>query len=135
MAMVTNAGELTKKQEDALAALLVNYSIESAAKAAGCDPSTLSVWLNHDPVFKDRLRAAHGARLHAVIMHSVNQLGQSFRVLVDVRDDPKSTPTTRIRAAREIISLHLKAREQGDILGRLEALEEALENVTQVTRI
>ena len=118
--------QLTQKQENTLAALLVSSTISSAAKSAGVSDASISLWINHDPEFKRRLRSSNEARLQAAIAQSVNQLGQSFAVLASVRDDPKIAASVRVRAAKEIIALHLKAREQGDILQRLEAIETAM---------
>ena len=122
MSQVAGHGEkLTRKAEQAVAALLQFPTIPEAAKAAGVSERTLYGWLQEEG-FREQYRSARTE----VVRHAVTMVqrasGEAVEVLRDVMNSPESPTSSRVSAAKTILELALKAVELEDLESRLEAL-------------
>ena len=114
--------KLTRKQQQAIVALLSNRSVEDAAKACHTPLRTLFRWLKEPEfaaAYREAKRAAFGqgiARLHQLTSAAVSTLG---RVMLDAA----TPPATKVRAADSILNHTIKAIENEDIEARLAQLE------------
>jgi hypothetical protein len=116
--------KLTRKQEQAIVALLSTRSVEEAARTCKTPARTLFRWLKEsefDAAYRVAKRAAFGqaiARLHHLSSAAVSTLGK-------VMLDPATPPATKVRAADSILERTIKAIEVEDIDARVAALEQA----------
>jgi len=124
--MTGHGAKLGRKQEEAIAALLTNRSIEDAARAINVAPKTLLRWMKLPEFltdYREARRAAYGqsiARMQQATSAAVQTL---FKIMVDT-----NTPaSTRVRAADSVINHATKAIEIEDIDVRVAALEQAAE--------
>jgi hypothetical protein len=117
-------GKLTRKQEQAIIALLSNRTVEDAARACNTPVRTLFRWLKErdfDAAYRESKRADFGqsiARLHHLSSAAVSTLGK-------VMLDPATPPATKVRAADSILDHTIKAIEFEDVEARVAALEDA----------
>ena len=123
-------GKLTRKQEEAILALLTQRNVEDAARVAKVAPRTLYRWMKDrefDAAYRDAKRAVFSqsiARMHQMSSAAVSTLG---KIMVD----PNTPASTRVRAADTILNHTSKAIETEDIVARLAALEEATQTQGQ----
>lgn len=119
--MTAGHGNKRARQEDAaLAALLSEPTISTAAKKAGVSESTLLRWMA-DPPFKTRYREAR----RQVVEHAVSQLQQAASDAVSAlsRNLTCGTPAVEVGAAKAILDQAVKAVELVDLAERVEQLE------------
>ena len=111
-----------KKADDKLLqALACGASVEVAARECGLSPRTVYRRLA-DPEFRQRLREAVAdlAQRSSRMLTAAN--GEAARTLLALLKEP--TPaSTRHAAARSIIELSMKTRENADLEQRIAALE------------
>lgn len=116
--------KLTRKQEQAILALLSHRTIEDAARACKTPVRTLFRWLkepNFAAAYRMAKREAFGqgiAWLHQLTGAAVSTLGK-------VMLDAGTPPATKVRAADSILNHTLKALETEDIETRLALLEQS----------
>ena len=128
--MAASRGKLSRKQEEAILALLTQRNVEDAARVAKVAPRTLYRWMKDrefDAAYRDAKRAAFSqsiARMHQMSSAAVSTLG---KIMVD----PNTPASTRVRAADTILNHTSKAIETEDIVARLAALEEATQTQGQ----
>ena len=121
--------ELSRKQEDAIVALLSSRSVEDAAHACNTPARTLYRWLkdrDFDAAYRAAKRSAYGqsmARMHHFSSAAVSTLGK-------VMLDPATPPATRVRAADSILNHTAKAIEIEDIEARVAESEHAASEKT-----
>jgi len=124
--MSRSGKKLGRKQEAAVLALLSSRNIEDAARTAGVNPRTLYRWMKEsefDAAYRDAKRDVYlqsVARLHQMTSAAVSTLG---KVMVD----PKTPPSTRVRAADSILNHTAKAIELEDLEARVTELERSTE--------
>ena len=129
-AMAESRAKLGRKKEESILALLSNRSIEEAARIAGVGVRSLYRWMKEpefDAAFREAKRASFSqsiARLHQMTSAAVSTLGK-------VMIDPKTPPSTRVRAADSILDHAAKAIEIEDIEARVAALEQAASSGTR----
>jgi hypothetical protein len=122
--MKGHGAKFTRKEEEAIAALLTQRTAEDAARAVGTAPSTLLRWMKEpefDAAYRAAKQAAYGqsiARLHQASSAAVTTL---LKLMVD----SNVPPSTRARCADSVFGHTVKAIEIEDIEGRVAALEEA----------
>jgi hypothetical protein len=119
---VAGHGEkLSRKQEQAIAALLAKPTLRKAAEAAGVSERTLRAWVKEQPAF---LRAWRDAR-RRVVEHAVGQLqraaGRAVRALV--KNLACGQSAVEVRAAVALLDKALGGVELVDLLQRVEDLE------------
>jgi hypothetical protein len=118
----TGHGEkLTRKKEQAVAALLEQPTVRRAAAAAGVSERALRLWLRQ-PNFK----AAYGEARRQLLEHALSRLQRASQKAVGtlVRALRAGRDGDRIRAALGILDRAMAGGELLDVLGRVEALEE-----------
>ncbi len=117
--------KLTRKQEQAIAALLTAATLPEAAQACGVSEVTLWRWLQV-PAFTTAYRAARTTLLETAITDLQRSCGKAAKVLVTIMEDTSMPPSSRVTAAVKVLEMTLKAREVFEIEERLRALEEHL---------
>ena len=122
--MAGNGANLSRKQEDAIVALLSHRGIEGAAKAAGVGSRTLMRWLK-DPAFEKAYMAARRTAFRQSIARLQQMSGAAVTTLGKMMIEPTAPPSTRVRAAEVIINHAAKAIEIEDIEARVAELERA----------
>ncbi len=112
--------KLSRKQEQAVAALLQHGSIAEAASAAGVNEKTLRLWLRI-PVFAAEFRAARSQVVEQAVGALQQLTGKAVRTLADAMDE--SHAPSRVRAAVEVLKLAVAGVQLIDLVERVEALE------------
>lgn len=120
-----HGAKLPRKQEQAIAVLLVSPTISEAARALSVAEITLWRWLQR-PEFEAQYRAAR----RKAIDHAIARLQQATRKAVDALEaivtDTATPPAARVGAARTILDMSLRAVEIDDLAARVQALEEGM---------
>ena len=130
--MAAPSENLTRKQEDAIVALLSNPRIEDAARAAGVGARTLMRWLKEPAFEKAYMKARRTAFRHS-LARLQQMSGAAVSTLGKIMVDQSSPASTRVRAAECIINQGAKAIEMEDIEARVSELERAAE-ITKSSR-
>ncbi len=116
--------KLSRKQEQAIAALLSTSTIGEAAKACGVNDATMWRWLQL-PDFQSAYRAAR----RQVVERAVSELQAAASEAVETlkRNLTCGKPEAENRAAQIIIEQAVKGIELLDLQERVERLESLLE--------
>ena len=124
--MKGNGRKLSRKQQQAIAALLSHSTIEAAAKAIGITSVTMRRWLK-SPQFQAEYRAARRqvvelaiARLQYITDTAVTTLTRNLKC---------GQPSIEVRAAMGILDRAIKAIEIFELEGRLTAVEERINEI------
>src|ERR1051326_7317239 len=98
--------KITRKQEQAIAALLSESSIGQAARTAGLGEKTLRGWLRR-PAFQQAYARARGD----VLEQTVAKLQRASSAAVDTLAQKlqSESDTVAVRAAHELLGFSLKA--------------------------
>jgi hypothetical protein len=120
-----NTSELTDKQQKAIIALLSEPTISAAAQASKIGQTTLHRWLN-DPSFAAALKTARGQAFETALAALQGVSGKAVETLLAIMQDHQAQASARVSAAKTILDIAIKAREQFDLADRLKAIEEAL---------
>ena len=117
--------KLTRKAEQAIAALLEHPTIAEAAKASGVSASSLWRWLQRED-FQTRYRAAQ----RAVVDAAISELQAATKEAVSTlrRNLNCGSAFAENAAAQAILTHSFKAIELQEMQGRIERLEQLLEN-------
>lgn len=119
---MTGHGEkLTRKQEQALVALLAEPTIADAARTTGIGEKTLRRWLQL-PEFRVAYRAARQEVFGAAVSRLARIAGKAVDALDKHLDAER--PGDSIRAASIILDHARQALELDDVIVRIEALEQ-----------
>lgn len=116
----------TSRKDRAILAMLEHPTLEKAAEAAGVHPSTLRRWLRQ-PEFQDALR--EGRREKFVQSMGLLHLGTNTAIsnLLKIIRDPNEKGSTQVRAIDSWLNRVGKAVEIEDLLARVAALEQKLD--------
>jgi len=117
-------GELSTRQQKAIAALLASKSVSEAAASARVGERTLYRWLAEDEAFRAGLSRAESELLDTATRRLLSLQGQAIEALEYLLTRAESE-SVRLRAAQVAIETSLKLREMRDIEQRLQALEQA----------
>jgi hypothetical protein len=114
---------LSRKQEEALAALLISPTIGAAAKRVGCHSNSLRRWLK-----TEEFAAAYAAARQQLLATTVRacQVALCSAVARMKRDLRSADPEIRYRAARLLLDAFCGATDRGVVLERLKRLEDQL---------
>jgi hypothetical protein len=113
---------LTRKQEDAIVALLEQPTVQLAAKAAGVSRGALHKWLL-DPVFKRKyIEARHESLGHAIAMTG-RYAPAAVQVLAKIMTDPKVPYAVQVQAADRILNFGRTAHQAEDAALKEQELE------------
>jgi hypothetical protein len=122
--MSGNVAELTKKQEEAILALLTNRSVEDAARAVNITPRTLYRWLN-EPLFDKAYRKARRDSFGQGTARLQQASNAAVSSMLKIMVDPNTPASTRLRAADLVLTHGAKAIEIEDVEARVTELERA----------
>jgi phage antirepressor YoqD-like protein len=117
--------QLSAAQKRAVAALLTERDIRSAAVAAKVGESTLRRWLRDD-LFMAELRKAENDVIDRVTRRMLQVQEASLAVVVSILANKETNANTRLRAAGMIFDNFVKLRELRNVEERLAAMETAL---------
>jgi len=127
MAAATDNDGLTAKQRTAAVELINQPTIEEAATATGVSARTLYRWMK-----QSNFRAAVRQFQRDVYQRAMARLQKIAETraatLASIIDDPNASPASRVSAYRTAAELGGRWLEQQDILGRLDELEERLDD-------
>jgi hypothetical protein len=115
-----------RKQEEAIAALLVQRNVDEAAKSIGIAPRTLIRWMKL-PEFQTAYREARRAAFGQALARLQQGTAAAATTLLKTMIDPGTPPSVRVRAAEAIFNHAAKAIEIEDVEVRVTALEQAAE--------
>ena len=119
--MAGHGERMTRAQEQAIAALLTEPTVEAAALKAGIGYRTLKGWLQV-PAFKEAYRQARTEVLERVVAQTLAACGEAVGTLrANLGCD---TPAARNTAAKTILETATRGVELLDLEARLAALEE-----------
>lgn len=118
---------MTPRKQKALAALLTSPTIEQAAKAAGVGNTSLRRWLREDQEFKEAYQTELAQIVKGASALAKRCMSPALLTLLQVVEDETVATTARIAAARALLEHCPRVMETGDVLDRLEALEQEME--------
>jgi hypothetical protein len=116
---------LSRRAEEAIAALLTAETVEQAAQHAGIGYRTLHRWLREDIAFQQAYLHARREVVHQAQAQIQKATGRAVATLLAVMDDPLTPPGAKVTAARVILEHAIKAIELNDLEARIVALEQA----------
>ena len=120
--MVGHGEKLTRKQDQAIAALLTCASILDAARQSGVAEVTLYRWLK-----QEGFQAAYTDARRAVVQQAIVQVqqatGEAVETLRAIMQDVNAPASARVSAARTVLETAIKVVELEDVEQRLAALE------------
>ena len=116
-----------KNDEQILAALIACGSVRAAARAVGVSETTVRTRLA-DPDCRAQYETAKGAVLQEACDALAARLTHAVDVLVEVLDNTENAATVRVSAADSLLRHGLRYIEMGNILLRLDALEQRANN-------
>jgi hypothetical protein len=119
-----HGAKLGRKQEAAIAALLIHRNVDEAAKAAGVGYKTLLRWLKLND-FQDDYRQARRDAFGQSIARLQQASSAAASTMMKILVDPNTPASVRLRAADGILSHAAKAIEIEDVEVRLARLEAA----------
>ena len=122
---VRGHGGLSRKAEEAIAALLTAATIEEAAQQAGVGFRTLHRWIRENAAFQHAYQRARKEVVHQAQAQIQKATGKAVATLIAVMDDPLAQPSSRVAAAKAILEMAVKAIELDDLEARILALEQA----------
>jgi hypothetical protein len=120
--MTGHGTKFGRKQEEAIAALLAQRTLEEAARVIGVGTKTLQRWLQ-EPQFQAAYREA---RRHAVAQATArlqHASSAAVSVLLTVMLDGHAPQASRIRAASTVLEMSFRGVELDDIEARVAELE------------
>ncbi len=118
---------MNAKKQRVLSALLSNPNQRQAAKAAGVSERTVYEFL-HDPDFSKEYRQARDAAFEQASRSAERAMNPALDVLLEICQNDKAPFMARVSAAVNLVKIGREMKETGDILQRLEALEDAQQN-------
>jgi len=128
--MTEKSEKLTTRQHKAIAELLRSQSVENAAKAAGVAATTIYRWMSRDEHFQEKLNQAQAAVISSAISLLAGEARLAAETLSEIHRSEDVTPSTRVNAAKAVLSELVKIRNDFDFEARLAVIEEMLEKIT-----
>ena len=117
--------KITRKQEQAIAALLTEPTLEGAARAVGVNVATLSRW-RQQPEFGDAYREARQETIERVTAHISASCSTAVSTLCAIMEDTDAPASARVSAARTMLEHAYRAFETEDLTARIATLERML---------
>jgi hypothetical protein len=120
---------LTRKQESALEALLVQPTINLAAAQAKVGERTLGRWLAEDEAFKAEYLRMRREIVNNAIFQIQKATNNAVNVTIALMNDTNILASTRLGAARTILEMAIEAVKIEALEERLQALEAHMEQL------
>jgi transposase-like protein len=118
--------KITRKQSEAIAALLECQTVSEAARKTGIGETTLWRWMK-----RDKFRSAYGEAKRSLVDSAINRLSAASSgavdTLVDVMKDKDSPANSRVSAAKSILDTSIKVIEIESLENRISVLEKSLD--------
>jgi len=111
-----------RKQEEAIAALLIHPTVEAAAAAVGVSVDTLRRW-QRDEVFAAAYRDARSAVVKQATTTLSSACSSAVETLAEVMTNLTYPPYSRIHAARMVLDYAHRGLELLDLSARVAELE------------
>jgi HD-like signal output (HDOD) protein len=127
-----NSG-ISDKQELAIAAMLAEPNVRRAAAAAHIGEATLWRWLKDDK-FRRAYQDARRRALHQANAQYQSYASEAATVTRELMNDKSQSGSTRLAAARSITQNALQGFEMEEYDQRLEALEQHVEETSDVPK-
>jgi hypothetical protein len=121
------AKRLTLKKQRAIEAFLDGANVQGAAEAAQVDRRTIGRWLN-EPEFLQALRGAGDTAMIAAARRLATNIDAATDAVSAILKDESAAPSIRLRAAELVYNHSPRLIEAGELMERLEALEQRLGN-------
>ena len=121
---------LSPKQEEAIAALLVESTVAKAAAACGISDRNLHRWLD-EPAFSRAYRHARRQAFSQAVALTQRYAPLAVQTLAKIMADPEAPYPSRVAAASTLLKVGRDSLELDDLACRIEALEAAAEAVHQ----
>lgn len=120
--MIGHGEKLSRKQEQAIAALLTEPTISAAAAVTGIGEATLWRWLKLAEFQTAYREARREAYAHAVtLMQKAG--GQAVQTLLEIVRDLEAPSSSRLSAARAILEMGRAALMDEELTERVQRLE------------
>ena len=120
------AKEKIVTDERLLALLIEHGSVTRVAKIAGVSRNAIYMRLRQNEDFRTKYEEAKNAVLQDACGAISTKLETAAAVLYDVATNDRAAATVRVSAADALLRHGLRYIEQGEILKRLDALEQAM---------
>jgi Arc/MetJ family transcription regulator len=124
--MAGHGTKLGRKQEEAVAALLSQRSLDDAARSVGVGTRTLVRWMKL-PEFEAAYREARRQAFGQSIARLQQATSAAATTLLKLMVDPATPPAVKARVADSVLDHAAKAIELEDIEARVAKLEQAAE--------
>ena len=120
---------MTRNQDKALAALLTSDTQAQAAENSGLSVRTLRGYMA-DPAFAEEYNRRRLEQVTDAARQIQTRLQAAVAILAEIMtsDKPITAARERIVAARSLLEFGLKYTELADIMTRIKALEERMED-------
>lgn len=120
---------MTRNQDKAMAALLTSDTQADAAEKSGLSVRTLRCYMS-DPAFAEEYNRRRLEQVTDAARQIQNRLQAAVAILAEIMtsDKPITAARERIVAARSLLEFGLKYTELADIMTRIKALEERMED-------
>lgn len=120
---------MTRNQDKALAALLTSDTQAQAAEKSGLSVRTLRGYMD-DPAFAEEYNRRRLEQVTDAARQIQTRLQAAVAILAEIMtsDKPITAARERIVAARSLLEFGLKYTELADIMTRIKALEERMED-------
>lgn len=119
------SGQLTRRQRNAIGALLTSRTIQEAAEVTGAGEKTIRRWLD-DRDFVAAVEAARAEALKVVLQRLSTLAVTAVETLEAVMLSGAAPHSAKVRAANATLANMLKVREITAIEERIARLEERL---------
>src|SRR5687768_1926326 len=116
--MIGHGEKLSRKQDQAITALVSCASITEAAAQSGLAEVTLRRWLKH-AAFQTAYREARRAVVQHAIVAVQQATGEAVATLRSVMQDPETSAAAKVSAAKTILETAVKAVELEDLEARI----------------
>jgi hypothetical protein len=123
--MIGRSKKMSRKQDLLISELLQRPSVKKAASAAGIGESTAHRWLRN-PDFERCYRQARQQVVEVAIGNLQRISTEATEVLREILNDQAAPTSARVAAARLIIEQSIRGVETIDLIGRIDALEQAI---------
>ncbi|MGV3006012.1 replication protein [Streptococcus pluranimalium] len=122
---MNSIGELNKRQENFLNAILETGNVTEASKLANISRNTAYTYLKN-VTFKRIYRERRNEMLKETTTRLQNASIRAVEVLLEIMNDNAVSPYARQQSAQTVLSMAYKAVETTDIVEQLEVLEAKL---------
>lgn len=109
---------------------MTSKNVEEASSKAGIATATGYRYMKKDS-FKEAQRKLMRGLMETVSGRLQYEATASINVLAELRDDPETPPYSRVEASKILLEMAFKSYEIGDVLERIERVEEFIHETKQ----